>query len=101
MGKAYFSDEFKRDALRQIAERGHPVAEVAHRLWVGAPSLYEWKRKHATPVGKGDQQAEESRRLKRDGTDPLEGSSGLDRLCRVFVCVEGGGRKPLLLHQAD
>ncbi len=32
MGKVNFSDDFKRDAIRQIAERGYPVAEVSLRL---------------------------------------------------------------------
>ena len=32
MGKPNFSDEFKRDAVAQIAERGYPVAEVSQRL---------------------------------------------------------------------
>lgn len=34
MGKANFSDEFKRDAVAQITERGYPVAEVWQRLGV-------------------------------------------------------------------
>lgn len=28
MGKPNFSDEFKRDAVAQITERGYPVAEA-------------------------------------------------------------------------
>ncbi len=31
MGKSNFSEEFKRDAVRQITERGYPVAEVSQR----------------------------------------------------------------------
>ena len=27
MGKVNFSDDFKRDAVRQITERGYPVSE--------------------------------------------------------------------------
>ncbi len=34
MGKPNFSDEFKRDAVVQITERGYPVAEVSQRLGV-------------------------------------------------------------------
>ena len=34
MGKANFSDEFKRDAVAQITERGYRVAEVSQRLGV-------------------------------------------------------------------
>ncbi len=32
MGAATFSDDFKRDAVAQITERGYPVSEVSERL---------------------------------------------------------------------
>jgi transposase-like protein len=31
MGKVSFSDDFKRDAVHQITERGYPVAEASRR----------------------------------------------------------------------
>lgn len=65
MGKANFSDDFKRDAVAQITERGYPVAEVSKRLGVSQHSLYEWKRKFAQPSGSDDKDAE-IRRLKRE-----------------------------------
>ena len=34
MGKPNFSDEFKRDAVARVTERGYPVAEVWQRLSV-------------------------------------------------------------------
>ena len=66
MGKGNFSDEFKRDAVRQITERGYPVSEVSQRLGVNAHSLYAWRKKYASDVGKGDEQSEEIRQLKRE-----------------------------------
>lgn len=66
MGKANFSEEFKRDAVRQMTERGYPVAEVSQRLGVSQHSLYEWKKKFATSNAKGSDEAEEIRRLKRE-----------------------------------
>ncbi len=66
MGRSNFTDEFKRDAVRQITERGYPVSEVAQRLCVSAHSLYEWRKKYAGVVDKGDEQSEEIRRLKRE-----------------------------------
>nr|WP_245482035.1 transposase [Agrobacterium sp. RS6] len=48
MRKSNFSEEFKRDAVRQITERGYPVAEVSQRLGVSQHSLYEWKKKFAS-----------------------------------------------------
>ena len=66
MGKAKFSDDFKRDAVHQIVERGYPVAEVSKRLGVSTHSLYEWVKKFAPPDQSTSdaQQSAEIRRLK-------------------------------------
>ena len=67
MGKASFSDDFKRDAVHQVTERGYPVAEVSKRLGVSQHSLYAWKKKFSKASGSGeDDQAAEIRRLKRE-----------------------------------
>lgn len=66
MGKGNFTEEFKRDAVRQITERGYPVAEVSQRLGVSPHSLYEWKKKFGTSNAKASDEAEEIRRLKRE-----------------------------------
>ena len=61
-----FSDDFKRDAVAQITERGYPVREVAARLVVSQYSLYSWKKKLAE-ASSGDAQKEaEIRRLQRE-----------------------------------
>ncbi len=49
MSSSKVSDEFKRDALAQITERGYPVREVSERLGVSPYSLYAWKKKFAEP----------------------------------------------------
>lgn len=36
-----FTDEFKAEAVKQVTERGYPVAE---RLGVSSHSLYAWPR---------------------------------------------------------
>ncbi|TIX89351.1 transposase [Rhizobium sp. P44RR-XXIV] len=66
MSKSNFCEEFKRDAVRQITERGYPVAEVSQRLGVSQHSLYEWKKKFAAPNATGNDEAEEIRRLKKE-----------------------------------
>ena len=66
MARKNYPDEFKRDAVAQITERGYPVAEVSQRLGVSAHSLYEWRKKYAGAINKGDEQSEEIRRLKRE-----------------------------------
>ena len=45
MGTGNFTDEFKRDVVAQITERGYPAKEVSKRLGVSTHSLYAWKRK--------------------------------------------------------
>lgn len=49
MGAGNFTDDFKRDAVAQITERGYPVAEVSKRLGVSQHSLYAWRRKLSKP----------------------------------------------------
>ncbi len=68
MGKANFTEDFKRDAVLQVTERGYPVAEVAARLGISKYSLYEWKKRYAKPAEapRDDDQAAEVRRLKRE-----------------------------------
>jgi len=67
MGSGNFSDEFKRDAVAQITERGYPVAEVSKRLGVGPHSLYAWKKKFSKSCDPIESdQAAEIRRLKQE-----------------------------------
>ena len=68
MVKANFTEDFKRDGVVQITERGYPVAEVAARLGISKYSLYEWRKRYGKPaaVARDDDQAAEVRRLKRE-----------------------------------
>ncbi len=65
----WFTDEFKRDAVAQVVDRGYAVREVAERLGISAKSIYTWQRLFSRPVKvvqEVDAQADEIRRLKRD-----------------------------------
>jgi len=67
MAKVHFTDEFKRDAVAQIVERGYSAAEVSKRLGVSQHSLFEWKKKFSGPKGVvEDNRDAEIRKLKRD-----------------------------------
>jgi transposase len=66
MGTSTFSDDFKRDAVAQITERGYPVSEVSERLGVSKHSLYAWKRKFAKTASGETEKDVEIRRLKRE-----------------------------------
>ena len=45
MANVYFTDEFKRDAVAHIVERGYSAAKVSKRVGVSQHSLYEWNKK--------------------------------------------------------
>ena len=41
--------EFKIEAVKQMTERGHSAPEVAKRLGVSQPTLYEWIKRYSAP----------------------------------------------------
>ena len=48
-GKRYI-EEFKREAIKKVTERGYSVADVAQRLGTTTHSLYAWLKKYNEPV---------------------------------------------------
>lgn len=44
MSSKRYTVEFKRQAVKQITEKGYRVAEVAERLGVSGHSLYAWMK---------------------------------------------------------
>lgn len=67
MAKVHFTEEFKREAVVQLVERGYSAAEVSKRLGVSQHSLYEWKKKFSGPKGAAeDNRDAEIRQLKRE-----------------------------------
>ena len=85
MSKSNFAEEFKRDAVRQIAERGDPVAEVSQYLGVSRDSLYEWKKKFAASNAKGNDEIEEIRRLKKELARVTEERDMLKKAAAYFA----------------
>jgi len=90
-GKRY-TDEFKIEAVRQITERGHKVAEVASRLGVTTHSLYSWVRKYGKPPAA--QQSElaqnaEVRRLRAELKRVTEERDILKKAAAYFAKTSG------------
>lgn len=68
-GRVRYTEEFKRDAVSQVKDRGYPVKEVAERLGVCTKSLYDWVRHYHKPlkiIQEDKAQAAEIRRLKAE-----------------------------------
>ena len=69
MSKKRYPDEFKIEAVKQVVDAGHSVADVAGRLGMTTHSLYAWISKFGPDssehIAKSDDQAE-IRRLKKE-----------------------------------
>ncbi|PHR61517.1 MAG: hypothetical protein COA47_05835 [Robiginitomaculum sp.] len=64
-----FTEEFKRDAVAQVIDRGYSVQEVAERLGISTKSLYTWKKQYYKPAkehAKESAHAKENHRLKAE-----------------------------------
>ncbi len=69
MTRPHFTEDFKKDAIKQITERGYSVADVSKRLGVSTHSLYAWMKQFSKPavvVEETIEQAAEIRRLKQE-----------------------------------
>lgn len=69
MSKQRYPVEFKTEAVKQITERGHKVADVSARLGVSQHSLYQWIKVQRVPANERQtqgSQADELRRLKAE-----------------------------------
>lgn len=85
MGKARFSEDFKRDAVAQMVERGYPVSEVSKRLGVSTHSLYAWRKRYGSAARVDDGKDAEIRRLKRELTRVSEERDILKKAAAYFA----------------
>jgi transposase len=64
MSNQRYTPEFKDEAIRQVIDRGHSVAEVSERLGVSTHSLYKWI--NAVKPDKSEQHEHELLEAKRE-----------------------------------
>ncbi len=64
MSSHRYTPEFKDEAVRQVVDRGHSVAEVAERLGVSTRSRYAWIK--AVKPSKNEQQTQELNDAKKE-----------------------------------
>lgn len=92
MSQKRYPEEFKIEAVRQIAQRGHPVAEVSARLGVSQHSLYKWIKEQQMPPGQHKElvsQTEELRRLKAELKRVTEERDILKKAAAYFAKQSG------------
>ena len=64
-----FPEEFKIEAVKQVTEKGHSVADVANRLGTTTHSLYAWIKRYGPEAYHQQAKSNESdeiRRLKKE-----------------------------------
>lgn len=69
MSQIRYTEEFKIEAVRQVTDQGHPVAEVAARLGVSGHSIYQWIKRYSKPAEerqRDDDLQAENRRLRAE-----------------------------------
>lgn len=92
MSKQRYPEEFKTEAVKQITERGHKVADVSARLGVSQHSLYEWIKAHRKPPGERQaqlSQTDELRRLKSELKRVTEERDILKKAAAYFAKQSG------------
>lgn len=64
-----YTEEFKKDSISQVTDRGHSVLDVSRRLGVSSKSLYDWMKIYHKPIKEcqiDTKQAKENRWLKSE-----------------------------------
>lgn len=86
MSNKRYTEDFKREAVRQVTERGYSVADVAARLGTTTHSLYAWLKRYGADTGSALTEAErENRRLKAELKRVTEERNILKKATRYFA----------------
>ena len=90
-GSRYFTDEFKREAVRSAMERGS-VEETARELGIHGTMLHRWKKRLATAPesevafpGRGNPKDPELVRLQREYARLKEENEILKKAVGIFT----------------
>lgn len=59
-----YPEEFKIEAVKQVTERGHSVADVSERLGVTSHSIYNWMKKYRPKAPELQTKSDESAKIK-------------------------------------
>ena len=63
-GKRY-TEEFKKETVKQILDEGYTVSSVAQRLGVSTNSLYTWLKKYGSSAEEFNKKAKEQEKIKQ------------------------------------
>jgi transposase len=89
--KQRYTEEFKLEAIKQVTERGHAVADVATRLGVSSHSLYAWIKRYGdgSDTAQAKDHQEENKRLKAELRRVTEERDILKKAAAYFAKQSG------------
>lgn len=65
MSSKRYPEEFKIEAVKQVSEKGHSVADVANCLGTTTHSLYAWVKRYGPDSSQHQAQSDESAEIRR------------------------------------
>lgn len=92
MSARRYTEEFKIEAVKQVTERGHRLADVAMRLGVTTHSMYAWMKRYGVPEPQrlaNQDQAAEVRRLRSELKRVTEERDILKKAAAYFAKASG------------
>lgn len=92
MSAKRYTEEFKIEAVKQVTERGHRLADVAARLGVTTHSMYAWMKRYGVPEAQrlsNQDQATELRRLRSELKRVTEERDILKKAAAYFAKASG------------
>ena len=92
MSAKRYTEEFKIEAVKQVTDRGHRLADVAARLGVTTHSMYAWMKRYGVPEPQrlvNEDQAAELRRLRSELKRVTEERDILKKAAAYFAKASG------------
>ncbi len=92
MNSKRYTEEFRIEAVKQVTEQGHRIADVASRLGVTTHSMYAWVKRYGVPEHErltSQDQTHEIRRLKSELKRVTEERDILKKAAAYFAKASG------------
>ena len=92
MNSKSYTEEFRIEAVKQVTEQGHRIADVASRLGVTTHSMYAWVKRYGVPEHErltSQDQTHEIRRLKSELKRVTEERDILKKAAAYFAKASG------------
>lgn len=85
MSSKRYPEEFKIEAVKQVTEKGHNVADAANRLGTTTHSLYAWVKRYGPDASQHQAQSDECAEIRRLRKERLRVTEERDILKKAAV----------------